>query len=292
MKVYYERKEKIKRNKVILVSIIGAVSLLSILYFFNSTTDYAYNFEKPIGYNYEIAFKNLTLPENIVIDTLGNVYVADSDNHRIQKFTSNGTFLLEWGNKGSGPGEFSYPRGISMDSSGNVYVADSGNHRIQKFTSNGIFIESIGEFGQDQRKFDFPNDIIIDSVGNFYITDTGNKRIQKIENTDTDSVKIWTESFFDSPKSIAIDSSNNIYVTDNNNHKIYRFDSSGIYKESIGSFGNDGENLYFPSKITIDLDDNIYVADSGNNKIKIIDIDKTSVNGIMNTIRTISNYLR
>ena len=68
--------------------------------------------------------------------------MADTGNNRIQKFTSNGTYITKWGESGSAEGEFSSPSGIATDTSGNVYVADTDNNRIQKFTSNGTFIES------------------------------------------------------------------------------------------------------------------------------------------------------
>jgi hypothetical protein len=76
-------------------------------------------------------------PTAVAVDVSGNVYVADIDgsftNHRIQKFTSTGTFLTKWGSAGSGDGQLNTPEGLAVDGDGNVYVADSGNHRIQKF---------------------------------------------------------------------------------------------------------------------------------------------------------------
>ena len=72
-------------------------------------------------------------PGGVAVDAAGNVYVADTGNHRIQKFTSNGVLLAKWGKEGSGNCEFRSPEGVAVDASGNVYVADTGNHRIQKF---------------------------------------------------------------------------------------------------------------------------------------------------------------
>jgi len=83
-------------------------------------------------------------PNGVAVDSAGNVYVADSDYHRIQKFTSEGQFISQWGTPGSGDGQFNEPHGIAVDGSGNVYVADYGNQRIQKFTSNGQFITKWG----------------------------------------------------------------------------------------------------------------------------------------------------
>lgn len=61
------------------------------------------------------------------------MYGVDADNHRIQKFDSNGKFITKWGSKGNGDGQFTSPAGIAIDSSGNVYVVDTGNDRIQVF---------------------------------------------------------------------------------------------------------------------------------------------------------------
>lgn len=72
-------------------------------------------------------------PAGIVVDSSGNIFVADFYNHRIQKFTSSGVFITKWGSQGSGNGQFDRPEGVAVDSSGNVYVADTYNHRIQKF---------------------------------------------------------------------------------------------------------------------------------------------------------------
>jgi tripartite motif-containing protein 71 len=72
-------------------------------------------------------------PDDVAVDSSGNLYVVDSSNYRIQKFTADGTFITKWGSRGSGNGEFSGPNGIALDSSDYVYVADPCNRRIQVF---------------------------------------------------------------------------------------------------------------------------------------------------------------
>src|SRR5439155_1353429 len=86
-------------------------------------------------------------PVGVATDAAGNVYVADGfdyiatrGNHRIQKFTNTGTYLIQWGSYGSGDGQFYYPYAVATDDAGNVYVADSYNHRIQKFTNTGAYL--------------------------------------------------------------------------------------------------------------------------------------------------------
>ena len=75
------------------------------------------------------------------------MYVADTANNRIQVFSSNGTFISQWGNYGVGNGTLKSPEGIAVDHQGNVYVADTANNRIQVFSSNGTFITKWGKYG-------------------------------------------------------------------------------------------------------------------------------------------------
>ena len=75
-----------------------------------------------------------------VLATKDFVFVPDYENHNVKKFTKNGTFILEWGEEGSNPGQFDTPHSMDVDSQGYVYVSDMNNKRIQKFDSNGSFI--------------------------------------------------------------------------------------------------------------------------------------------------------
>jgi tripartite motif-containing protein 71 len=118
-------------------------------------------------------------PFGIAVEGNGNVYVADSSNCRIQKFTPNGQFLTKWGSEGGGDGQFDGPFGIAIDGNGNVYVADTYNDRIQKFNPEGEFITKWGSEGPADGQFENPEGIAIDGSGNVYVADSGNSRIQK-----------------------------------------------------------------------------------------------------------------
>src|SRR5205085_8621642 len=86
-------------------------------------------------------------PEGLCTDAQDRLYVADSCNHRIQVFSSDGRFVREFGRPGTGPGELSYPYDIKIDASGNIFVCEFGNSRIQVFDDTGRSVEIIGGAG-------------------------------------------------------------------------------------------------------------------------------------------------
>ena len=78
-----------------------------------------------------------TTVTGIAVDRQGNVFVADFYNHRIQKFSSDGTFLSAFGHEGSDSGEFNYPTAVTVGDDGAVFVTDFGNQRVQKWRLAG-----------------------------------------------------------------------------------------------------------------------------------------------------------
>jgi len=110
-------------------------------------------------------------PRGLATDSVGNVYVADYWNHRVQKFTSDGQFITKWGSAGSSDGQFDRPADVAVDSNGNVYVADYGNNRVQKFTSAGQFLTNWTSSGAKY--------LAVDGNGNVYVADYENNRIQE-----------------------------------------------------------------------------------------------------------------
>ena len=111
-------------------------------------------------------------------DAAGNVYVADTSNNRIQKFTGTGTYLTQWGSYGSGNGQFDDPIGVATDAAGNVYVADTDNHRIQKFTGTGTYLTQWGSSGSGNGQFAYPAGVATDAAGNVYVADSENYRVE------------------------------------------------------------------------------------------------------------------
>ena len=107
-------------------------------------------------------------PQDVAIDSTGNLYVTDTHNHRIQKFNSNGQFILKWGISGSGDGQLAFPSRLAFDSNDILYVTEPDNGRIQKFNTVGQFVGKIA-----QGQLSFPVGIGLDSSNNVYVAESG-----------------------------------------------------------------------------------------------------------------------
>ena len=118
-------------------------------------------------------------PSGIAFDANDILYVVESRNHRVQKFTKDGQYISGFGGRGTGDGEFDRPWGITIDRDGYVYVVDWGNNRIQKFSADGGYVMSFGtSFGGE---LNHPANVAVDSEGDVYVTDFGNRRVQVYE---------------------------------------------------------------------------------------------------------------
>ncbi len=170
-------------------------------------------------------------PRGMTITPSGNVFVADTNNNRIQKFSLSGVFLSVIGRKGEGHGEFQEPTGIATDSIGNLYVADSTNQRIQKLKADGTFL---AEWKGPDPGFYGPHDIATGSDNSIYVVDEGNARIVKFS-MDGRVLAVWGtrgegDGQFKSPTSVAVDTSNDrVYVADPQNRRIQIFDTKGDF---------------------------------------------------------------
>ena len=115
----------------------------------------------------------------MAFDSRDNLYIVDTENNRVQKFTSDGKFLGKFGSLGSGPGDLNRPWGITADLDDNVYVADWKNHRAQKLTPNGAHLATFGYgHGDGAGELNHPTDVAVDDDGDVYVTDWGNDRVQ------------------------------------------------------------------------------------------------------------------
>jgi tripartite motif-containing protein 71 len=119
-------------------------------------------------------------PAHIAVDGAGFLYVADTDNHRVQKLTADGEFVDSFGAWGAEPGQFLGLSGLAVAADGAVYTVEFTTHRVQKFTADGAFLAEWGERGRANGAFIFPSGLVVDDRDRVYVADRSNYRIQVI----------------------------------------------------------------------------------------------------------------
>ncbi len=192
-------------------------------------------------------------PTGVAVDTAGNIYFAEQNNHRIRKISTTGVLSTVAGNGSasfSGDGgaataaAISYPAGVWVDAAKNIYIADAGNNRIRKVNTSGV-ISTIAGNGTSG-----------------YSGDGGAATAAKIYN----------------PYGVTTDSVGNVYIADRNNNVIRKVTTAGVITTIAGTgtagyYGDHspatGAHLYYPQAILCDST-NLYIADFSNNDVRVI----------------------
>ena len=292
----------------------------------------------------------LAFPEGVVVDAVGNVYIADTDNHRIRMVDASGIIRTIAGSGESGfDGDdgpaisalLSEPSGVATDGAGNLYIADSRNHRIRKVDASGIIhtiagtgvggatregglavesdlfrpldvavdgagniyiadftrifkvdisgiIRTFGGTGRAETGANVfaPRGVAVDAVGNIYFTNPSLPGIRKVDVSGAISTVVELVEEDNLPRGLAVDTSGIVYFTDIINFQVYKVDASGalttIAGLGVGDYSGDGGpatkvKLEFPRNVAVDGTGNVYIQDFSR-------IRKVDVSGIIDTI--------
>ncbi|MGB5080768.1 MAG: hypothetical protein WBO23_08495 [Burkholderiales bacterium] len=187
-------------------------------------------------------------PEGVATDSVGNVYVADRNNHTIRKITAAGMVSTLAGAAGM-PGSsdstdgtgatasFFLPTGVATDSSDNVYVSDFYTSILRKITPLGV-VTTLADATGAMARFALPRGVATDGTGNVYVADWDANAIRKI--TPASVITSLGDVQFNYPHDIATDSAGNVYVADWGNHTIRKITPAGAVSTVVGVAGQAG----------------------------------------------------
>jgi sugar lactone lactonase YvrE len=192
----------------------------------------------------------------VYVDALQNVYIADYNNHRIQKWAPGATqgVTVAGGNgQGAGPAQLSLPINLTVDAGGTIYIADFGNNRIQKWTPGAT--QGVTVAGMTYGTLGGPTAVELDSANNIYVSEANNGRVTRwTPGSDTGTVIV---SGFAGASDMAIDGAGNLYFTDPGNNRIQRWTpNTGAATTVVGS-----SQLNNPVGVSLDGAGNIYVTE-------------------------------
>lgn len=257
-------------------------------------------------------------PSGVAVDSIGNIYIADTSNHVIREVVTGATatsvgvaagdiITIAGTNTGgySGDGgaatnaELEFPTSVAVDASGNVYIADSGNNVIREVV-NGIINTIVGGNATAQQLND-PETVLVDLSGNLYISEQNGIRISKFTNGNLTALAgngyigfsgdngPGVDASLDDPSGIALDSKGYLYLCDTFNSVIRKISPSGIITTVAGvpmlpGYGGDGGPatsafLFFPRAVLVDSSGNVYISDTNNYIVREMQPQTPAISG-------------
>ena len=220
---------------------------------------------------------HLTSPRGLAFDNHGNLYIADTENHRIRKVEAETGIIITFAGTGAegyggdnGPAteaKLNWPTGVAVDDDGNVYIADRNNERVRRVDPEGIIttFAGTGEWGYDSDEdggpatgalLNWPADVALDGDGSLYIADEYNNRIRKV---DAEGIITTVAGMRRPSLEVGEEEEDDQEVGDH-----------GLATDAL---------LNRPTGVELDAEGNLYIADRNNNRIRKVDAE-----GIITTI--------
>ncbi len=200
-----------------------------------------------------LASVGLKSPQAVAVDAQGNLYIADTSNNAVKKWTAATKLVTPLVILG-----LNAPRGIAVDAQGNVYIADSGNNAIKVWSASTQLVTPLVSSGINS-----PGGVAVDSLGNVYFSDTGHNAIKEYPAAAPHTVATLVTGL-SNPQGVAVDALGNVYFADAKNNAIKEW--AAAPPNAVTTLVSSGLNL--PHGVAVDADGNVYIADMSNNAVK------------------------
>ncbi|MCS7158543.1 MAG: hypothetical protein N0A16_12560 [Blastocatellia bacterium] len=245
----------------------------------------------------------LSNPRGVAVDAAGNIYIADTGNHRIRKVDGSGNISTVAGDGTRGFGgdggaataaRLNSPVAVAISPSGDLLIVDAGNHRIRK-VSGGTITTIAGTglpmFSGDggpaaQASLNVPMHVVFDSAGNLYVADSGNNRVRKIDPSGVITTVAGSsargfsgdggsalQARLNMPVALALGDDGTLFIADSGNNRVRAVDPQGVIRTVAGGGIGDGGDprqatLNLPYGVAVDKRGRLYIADTEHHRIR------------------------
>lgn len=181
----------------------------------------------------------LAQPLGMSVDAEGNIYIADTGNHRMLKCDAQGKLVREVGGFGFGEQQFDRPVDVWVDNGLNVFVADYNNQRLQRYDKDLNFISSYSsdEAHDESLQFRYPAALTLTAQGELFVADHEFNRVLRFEALGNPKASFgdfnWGEGRLERPAKIFISRRGEVWVSDSLRHAVLKYDAFGNF---MGSF--------------------------------------------------------
>ncbi len=211
-------------------------------------------------------------PMDVVVDREGYVWIADTQNRRIQKYTDRGQLLFEVAGQGKGAVSFGEPVSLGVAPDNTIVVLDRRDGIITRLSSSGAFLGEFGGRGKLAGRFLHPEGLAVDKYGRVYVADTLHHTIQMIGPDGTAGLSWGAQGsatgFFTRPTGVGIDpSTGHVFVADSGNARIQMFTASGKFLASYGGAGTGATQFGLPYEPAVGASGNWFVPDTTANRV-------------------------
>jgi hypothetical protein len=249
--------------------------------------------------------------DQVSSDSAGNLYIVETNTHRIRKVDTSGTITTAAGDGTNGSGgdggaatnaQLSSPADVFVDASDNIFIADMTNYRIRKVDTSGNISTVAGDGTQGDSgdggpatdaQLTTPKGVFVDAAGNIFIVDSDVGRIRKVDTSGNITTIAGTGvvgysgdgaaatlAQLSYPEDIFVDGTGNVFIADLNNHVIRKIDTSGnistIAGDGTNGFSGDGAaatlaRMQSPASVFVDATGNVFIADSQDRRVRKVD---------------------